>query len=62
MLDEVAPAAAILSPSPALTEVRGQLVANNVNEVLLGRLTPEEGVQKLQAEANDAIKRASGEA
>jgi sn-glycerol 3-phosphate transport system substrate-binding protein len=61
LLDEVAPYASILAPHPALTEVRGQITANNVNEVLLGRLSPEEGVQKLQAEANEAIARAVGE-
>lgn len=60
MLDEVAPYAGILAPHPALTEVRGQITANNVNEVLFGRLSPEEGVQKLQAEANGAIARAAG--
>lgn len=60
LLDEVAPYASILKPHPALTEVRGQITANNVNEVLFGRLSPEEGVQKLQAEANEAIARAVG--
>lgn len=50
MVTNVAPYATILRPSPALTEVRGQITANNVNEVLLGRLSPEEGVQKLQLE------------
>lgn len=60
LVDEVAPYASILSPSPALTEVRGQITANAVNEVLLGRLSPEEGVQKLKAEADAAIERAAG--
>jgi len=61
MVESVSPYATILRPSPALTEVRGQITANNVNEVLLGRLSPDEGVQKLQAEANEAIARALGE-
>ena len=61
MVADVSPHATILRPSPALTEVRGQITANNVNEVLLGRLSPEEGVQKLQAEAIEAIARALGE-
>lgn len=60
MLDEVAPAASILAPSPALTEVRGQIAANVINEVLLGRLSPEDGALKLQSEAQDAIDRAAG--
>ena len=55
---EVAPHARILGPSPALTEVRGQITANVVNEVLLGQLTPEQGVRKLKAEADKAIQRA----
>jgi ABC-type glycerol-3-phosphate transport system substrate-binding protein len=60
LVDEVAPKAQILPPSPALTEVRGQITANVVNEVLLGQLSPEEGVRKLKAEADAAIKRAQG--
>lgn len=58
LFEEVAPYARILSPSPALTEVRGQITANVVNEVLLGRLSPEEGVKKLKAEADKAIQNA----
>jgi ABC-type glycerol-3-phosphate transport system substrate-binding protein len=59
LVDEVAPNATILPPSPALTEVRGQIVANVVNEVLLGQLSPEEGVRKMKAEADAAIQRAT---
>lgn len=59
MNQEVAPNASILMPSPALTEVRGTITANIVNEVLLGRLSPEEGVQKLKAEADVAITNAA---
>lgn len=62
LVDEVAPYASILRPSPALTEVRGQITADAVNEVLLGRLSPEEGVQRLKAEADAAIGRATGAA
>jgi len=58
LVDEVAPRATILPPSPALTEVRGQITANVVNEVLLGQISPEEGQQKLKAEADAAITRA----
>jgi ABC-type glycerol-3-phosphate transport system substrate-binding protein len=58
LVKEVAPNARILGPSPALTEVRGQITANVVNEVLLGQLTPEQGVKKLKAEADKAIQRA----
>lgn len=58
LFKEVAPVARILSPSPALTEVRGQITANVVNEVLLGQLTPEQGVKKLKAEADKAIRNA----
>lgn len=59
LVDEIAPYATILPPSPALTEVRGQITANVVNEVLLGQLSPEEGQRKLKAEADAAIKRAT---
>jgi len=59
LVDSVAPYATILAPHAALTEVRSTITANTVNEVLLGRLSPEEGVQQLQAEANDAIARAT---
>jgi len=60
MIETVAPYATILAPHAALTEVRSTITPNNVNEVLLGRLTPEEGMQKLQQEANEAIARAAG--
>lgn len=53
---EVAPKAQILDPHPALTQVRGQITANVVNEVLLDRLSPEEGVRKLKAESDAAIE------
>jgi ABC-type glycerol-3-phosphate transport system substrate-binding protein len=59
LVDEVAPHAEILTPHPALTEVRGQITANVVNEVLLKKLTPEEGVKKLKAEADKAIRNAA---
>ena len=59
LIDEVAPFAQILSPSAALPQVRGEITANVVNEVLLGQLSPEEGVQKLKAEADAAIRNAS---
>lgn len=55
LVKDLAPLARILSPSPALTEVRGQITADVVNEVLLGRLSPEDGVLKLKAEADEAI-------
>jgi len=58
LVKEVAPVARILSPSPALTEVRGTVVANAVNEVFLGMLTPEQGVRKMKAEADAALRRA----
>jgi multiple sugar transport system substrate-binding protein/sn-glycerol 3-phosphate transport system substrate-binding protein len=60
LVKDVAPLARILSPSPALTEVRGQITANVVNEVLLGRLSPEDGMRKLKAEADQAIQDALG--
>jgi len=55
---EVAPNARILTPSPALTEVRGSVVANAVDEVFSGQLTPEAGVKKMKAEADKAIRNA----
>ena len=55
-LREIAPYARILTPSPALTTVRGQIVADAVNQVLLGQLTPEAGVKKMKAEADKAIR------
>jgi ABC-type glycerol-3-phosphate transport system substrate-binding protein len=59
LVNEIAPAAQILSPSPALPQVRGEITANVVNEVLLGQLSPEEGVRKLKAEADAAIRNAT---
>jgi ABC-type glycerol-3-phosphate transport system substrate-binding protein len=59
LLEDVAPVAQILDPSPALPEIRGQITANVVQEVLLGQLTPEEGVLKLKAEADAAIRNAT---
>lgn len=58
MIDEVAPYARILAPSPALPEVRGIITANVVEEVLLQQLSPEEGVRKLKDEADKAIRNA----
>lgn len=58
LFENVAPQAQILAPNPALPEVRGQITANVVNEVLLQQLTPEEGVRKLKAEADEAIRNA----
>lgn len=58
LLENLAPYARILDPSPALPEVRGQITANVVNEVLLQQLSPEEGVRKLKAEADEAIRNA----
>lgn len=57
---DVAPKASILAASPALSEVRGTITANIVNELLLGRLSPEDAQLKLKAEADDAISRAVG--
>jgi ABC-type glycerol-3-phosphate transport system substrate-binding protein len=59
LIDEVSPFAQILAPSAALPQVRGEITANVVNEVLIGQLTPEEGVQKLKAEADAAIRNAT---
>jgi len=58
LVKNLAPLARILSPSPALTEVRGTITADVVNEVLLGRLSPQDGVLKLKAEADKAIANA----
>jgi ABC-type glycerol-3-phosphate transport system substrate-binding protein len=58
---DVAPLASILAPSPALSEVRSTITANVINELLLGRLAPEEAQMKLKAEADDAINRALGQ-
>ncbi len=55
-LREIAPNARILTPSPALTQVRGQIVADAVNQVLLGQLTPDAGVKKMKAEADKAVR------
>ncbi len=57
-LREIAPNARILTPSAALTQVRGQIVADAVNQVLLGQLTPEAGVKKMKAEADKAVREA----
>ncbi len=58
LIDEVSLYAKILAPNPALPQVRGEITANVVNEVLLKTLTPEEGVKKLKAEADEAIRNA----
>lgn len=58
MVDEVSVYARILAPSPALPEVRAVITANVVEEVLLQQLSPEEGVKKLKAEADKAIRNA----
>ena len=58
MIDEVSQYARILAPSPALPEVRGVITANVVEEVMLKQLSPEEGVRKLKAEADEAIRNA----
>lgn len=58
LLEEVAPAATILSPSAALTEVRGTVVPTAIEEVMMGKYTPEEGMMKMQAESIAAIERA----
>jgi ABC-type glycerol-3-phosphate transport system substrate-binding protein len=60
LYNDIAPLASILTPSPALAEVRGTISANVVNELLAGRLSPEDAQQKLKAEADDAITRALG--
>jgi multiple sugar transport system substrate-binding protein len=60
MREAIAPYARILAPSPALPEVRGVITANAVQEVLLQQLSPEEGVAKLKAEADAAIRNAMG--
>lgn len=59
LIDDASVYAQILAPSPALPEVRGFITANVVNEVLLQQLTPEEGVRKLKAEADQAIRTAT---
>jgi multiple sugar transport system substrate-binding protein len=59
LIDEASVYAQILAPSPALPEIRGIITANVVNEVLLQQLSPEEGVRKLKAEADRAIRSAT---
>ena len=58
LVDEISVNARILAPSPALPEVRAVVTAKTVEEVLLKTLSPEEGVKKLKAEADKAIKNA----
>jgi multiple sugar transport system substrate-binding protein len=58
LLTEAAPLARIIVPHPALQQIRSQITADNVNEVLLGRLSPEDGILKLTAEANQALAEA----
>ncbi|HRW06294.1 MAG TPA: extracellular solute-binding protein [Caldilineaceae bacterium] len=59
MIDDVSVYARILAPSPALPEIRGVITANVVEEVMLQQLSPEEGVRKLKAEADAAIRNAT---
>lgn len=56
---EVAPNAHILPPHPALPEVRETIAPNVINEVMIGRLKPEEGMKKLKSQADQAIHQAS---
>ena len=55
LLETAAPLARIIVPHPALQQIRSQITADNVNAVLLGQLSPEDGVLKLTAEANEAL-------
>lgn len=59
LVKEVAPLARIIEPHPALVEIRSQITPNIVNEVLLGQLSPKDGMLKLTSEANAAIQAAS---
>jgi multiple sugar transport system substrate-binding protein len=59
LIEEASVYAQILAPNPALPEVRGIITANVVNEVLLQQISPEEGVRKLKAEADRAIRSAT---
>ena len=59
LLKESAPLARIIVPHPALQEIRSQIAADVVNEVLVGRLSPQDGVQKLTVEANAALAAAA---
>jgi ABC-type glycerol-3-phosphate transport system substrate-binding protein len=54
--DQVAPSMRLLPQHTALGNIRNTISNDVVNEVLLKRLTPEEGAQKLTALANDALK------
>lgn len=58
ILRELAPRARIPTPGPGLTEIRGPIATNAATEVLLGRLSPEEGARKLKAEADEALQNA----
>lgn len=60
LLTEAAPLARIIVPHPALQQIRSQITADNVNAVLLGQLSPEDGMLKLTAEANEALQEAEG--
>src|SRR5262249_22851037 len=56
LVKDVAPLARIIEPHPALVEIRSQITPNIVNEVLLGQLSPQDGMLKLTPEATPAIE------
>lgn len=57
--EEVAPYARIPTPSPAQTQVRGEIVPDVVSQIMLERLSPEEGAERLKAETDAAIREAN---
>ncbi|MFJ5862180.1 extracellular solute-binding protein [Pseudarthrobacter sp. NPDC092439] len=59
-ITEIAPHARLLPQSPALSEVRGKIAGDILDQVLAGTLTPEQASRQLQAKAQQAIDRNNG--
>jgi hypothetical protein len=48
----------LLPQSAALDQVRNHIATDDVTAVLLKKMTPDDGVRKLKADADQAIKQA----
>jgi ABC-type glycerol-3-phosphate transport system substrate-binding protein len=56
LFETVAPVARIPQPGPALVAVRGPITSSVLTEVVLGRLSADEAVRRLKAEADEEIQ------
>lgn len=59
-ITEIAPHARLLPQNPALSEVRGKIAGDILDQVLAGTLTPEQASKQLQVKAQQAIDKNNG--